>query len=116
MKNIPDASWLDQIQIAFTYCAEDGSIQYMNRVSAETFFADGGEQLIGKNVLDCHPENARLKLQELLAQPALNVYTIEKHGKKKLIYQAPVWDGEIFKGIVEISLPLPADIPHFIRK
>ena len=116
MTKIPGAPWLDQVQIAFTYCAEDGEILYMNRVSSETFVADGGEQLIGKNALDCHPESAKRKMQELLEHPALNAYTIEKQGHKKMIYQVPVWDGDTVKGIVEISLPLPESLPHFVRK
>jgi hypothetical protein len=116
MPNNPAVSWLDQVKIAFTYCSEDGEILYMNRVSAETFAADGGEKLLGKNALDCHPEQAKQKLQELLDHPVLNAYTIEKQGRKKLIYQVPVWDGDTFKGIVEISLPLPENMPHFVRK
>lgn len=116
MPKISQAPWLDQVNIAITYCAEDGEILYMNRISAETFAADGGEQLIGKSVLDCHPEPAKRKMQELLDHPALNAYTLEKRGQKKLIYQVPVWDGDTFKGIVEISLPLPEILPHFVRK
>ena len=66
-------------------------------------------------MLDCHPEPGRSKLKDLIDHPRVNVYTIEKNGHKKLIYQAPVMDGENFMGIVEISLPIPNDIPHFIR-
>jgi hypothetical protein len=116
MPNTPAVSWLDQVKIAFTYCAEDGEILYMNQFSAETFAANGGEELLGKNALDCHPEQAKQKMQDLLDHPALIAYTIEKQGRKKLIYQVPVWDGDTFKGIVEISLPLPENMPHFVRK
>ena len=45
----------------------------------------------------------------------MNVYTIEKHGIKKLIYQAPWYrDGE-FAGLVELAIELPAELPHFVR-
>jgi len=37
---------------------------------------------------------------------------IEKRGRKKIIYQTPWMDGEIFKGIVELSLEIPFEMPH----
>jgi hypothetical protein len=44
------------------------------------------------------------------------IITIEKAGKKKLIYQTP-WhtEGE-YRGFVELSLELPAEMPHFVRQ
>jgi sensor histidine kinase regulating citrate/malate metabolism len=108
-------NWLDGIQVAITYCDADGIINDMNSASIEVFSKDGGEKLIGENILDCHPEPGRTKLKELMDHPRLNVYSIEKNGRKKLIYQAPVMDGEKYLGILEISLPIPNDIPHFIR-
>ena len=48
----------------------------MNDRAAQSFAADGGAGLIGSNVLDCHPEPARTKLSEMLAQGLANVYTI----------------------------------------
>jgi transcriptional regulator with PAS, ATPase and Fis domain len=110
-----DTNWLDGIQVAVTYCDANGTICDMNSASIEVFSKDGGEKLIGKNVLDCHPEPGRSKLKDLIDHPRVNVYTIEKDGHKKLIYQVPVMDGENYMGIVEISLPIPNDIPHFIR-
>jgi hypothetical protein len=44
-----------------------------------------------------------------------NVYTIEKNGKKKIIYQTPWMDGDVCKGIVELSLEIPFEMPHFKR-
>jgi hypothetical protein len=44
-----------------------------------------------------------------------NVYTIEKNGAKKLIYQAPWFrDGE-YRGFIELSLEIPFEMPHFVR-
>ena len=106
---------MDGIQVAITYCDETGQILDMNRASADSFANDGGTQLIGQSVLACHPEPARTKIKELLEHPVLNVYTIEKTSHRKMIYQVPVWDGEVFKGIVEITLPLPDSIPHSVR-
>ncbi len=77
--------------------------------------SDGGLELIGRNLLDCHPEPARSKTQSLLESHGTNVYTIEKRGVRKLIFQAPWYlDGE-FAGLVELAFELPAVLPHFVR-
>ncbi len=115
MKQTEQINWMNGINASITFCDADGIIREMNTTAAESFSQYGGEKLIGENVLDCHPEPSRSKLKELLNSQKLNVYTIEKVGKKKMIYQSPVMDGDRFIGIVEISLPLPEEIPHFIR-
>jgi transcriptional regulator with PAS, ATPase and Fis domain len=108
--------WVNRINVAVTVCDKEGIILFMNEQSASVFQKDGGSALIGKSLLDCHPEPSRSKVLDLLKNPRTNVYTIEKNGKKKMIYQTPWYDAEIFAGLVELSLPLPEDIPHFIRK
>jgi hypothetical protein len=45
-----------------------------------------------------------------------NIYTMEKKDKKKLIYQAPWFHEGVFGGIVELSLEIPMEMPHFIRE
>lgn len=108
--------WVRAFPGAVTVCDRDGVILEMNERSVASFAADGGAALIGTNVLDCHPEPARAKLAALLASGKPNVYTIEKGGVKKLIYQAPWYrDGEV-RGIVELSLPIPFEMPHFVRR
>ncbi|NMB54136.1 MAG: diguanylate cyclase [Leptolinea sp.] len=108
--------WVEQFHAAVTVCDPDGIILSMNERSIATFSKDGGEALIGKNLLDCHPEPARSKLKNLLDNPRVNAYTIEKNGVKKMIYQAPWYVEGKYSGLVEISLPLPEELPHFIRK
>lgn len=108
-------SWVKEFPCAITICDTEGIIIGMNDKSIATFENDGGEQLIGKNVLDCHLEPSRTQLKELLQSQRKNVYTIEKNGVKKLIYQSPWYkDGE-YGGIVEISIEIPFEMPHFIR-
>jgi len=108
-------AWVKELKVAITVCDRAGVALEMNDRAAETHAEDGGRALIGKSLLDCHPERARAVFEKLLETGALNVYTIEKNGVKKLIYQAP-WtvDGE-FRGIVELSLPIPFEVPHFVR-
>lgn len=108
--------WAEQFNASITVCDTQGIIIYMNQQAVATFAKDGGANLIGRNLLDCHPEPARSKLVDLLENPRINVYTIEKKGQRKMIYQSPWYESQKFSGLVEISLPLPAEVPHFIRK
>lgn len=107
--------WIKQFPGAITVCDCRGVILAMNDKAAKGFEGEGGYALIGKNLLDCHPEPARSKVQELLDGCQKNVYTIEKSGVKKLIYQCPWFEDGQYAGFVELSLEIPFDMPHFVR-
>jgi hypothetical protein len=109
-------NWSKGLNIAVTITNLEGIIVYMNDKSLETFKSDGGEKLLGQNVLNCHPEPSRTQLEKMMKNETTNVYTIEKNGKKKLIYQAPWYEGKEYKGFVELSMEIPFDMPHFVRK
>lgn len=107
--------WIQEFPAAITVCDASGIILELNDKAAKTFEKDGGRNLIGCNMLDCHPEHARSKTEALLAARQQNTYSIEKNGIKKLIYQSPWYrDGE-YAGFVEVSLEIPFVMPHFIR-
>jgi transcriptional regulator with PAS, ATPase and Fis domain len=108
-------AWVEEFPGAVTVCDPDGIILAMNAKAIENFKSDGGARLIGTNALDCHPEPARTKLKELLASRRANVYTIEKNGIKKLIYQSPWFVDGTYRGLVELALEIPAELPHFVR-
>jgi PAS domain-containing protein len=101
---------------AVTVCDRDGVILEMNDRARETFASDGGAGLIGADVLACHPEPARTKLRIMLAEGRSNVYTIEKNGLKKLIYQAPWMENGEYRGFLELALVIPMRAPHFVRE
>jgi transcriptional regulator with PAS, ATPase and Fis domain len=107
--------WIKEFPAAVTVCDEAGIILEMNDKAAKTFESDGGFELIGTNMLDCHPEPARTKTERLLASREKNVYTIEKNGVKKLIYQSPWFKNGKYAGFVELSLEIPFELLHFIR-
>ena len=107
--------WINEFPAAITVSDPDGNILEMNQKSGKTFENSGGIDLIGQNMFDCHPDIAREKLQKLLDEKEKNVYTIEKNGIKKLIYQSPWFVDGKYAGFVEISLEIPFDIPHFVR-
>lgn len=107
--------WIKEFPGAVTVCDEKGIIAAMNDKAEGTFADDGGAALIGRDVMACHAERSREIIRKIMAGGGPNVYTIEKRGKKKLIYQA-AWtkDGAV-AGVVELSLEIPFDLPHFIR-
>ena len=108
-------TWIKEFPGAITVCDADGIIIEMNDRSAQAFEKEGGYDLIGTNLLDCHPDPARGKLERLMNQQVSNVYTIEKSGRKKLIYQTPWYEHGQYAGFVEIAFEIPAELPHFIR-
>ena len=112
---MPDHDWVLKFPGAITVCDREGVILEMNERSVTTFESDGGRALIGRNVLDCHPEPSRSKLAALFENGKTNVYTIEKNGVKKLIYQAPWYRNGERAGIVEFSLEISFELPHFVR-
>jgi len=112
MTNIP---WTKEFPAAITICDAAGVILEMNDLAATAFEKDGGQGLVGTSLLDCHPEPSRTKVQKLLACGEINAYTIEKGGAKKLIYQAPWHENGEYRGLVEIAIPLPDLLPHFVR-
>ena len=110
------SDWIKEVPYAVTICDAEGIILEMNDRSALTFENDGGRALIGQNLLDCHPEPSRTKVAELLKNGKSNLYTIEKNGVKKLICQTPWYRNGKNAGLVELSIELPAEMPHFTRK
>lgn len=98
---------------AVTVCDAEATIVYMNRKSRETYKKHGN--LIGKNLMDCHGERSRGIIRRLLDEGGANAYTIEKDGQRKMIYQTAFSkDGKV-GGLVEISMVIPDELPHYIR-
>ncbi len=107
--------WLEAVPGAVTVCDSQGVILEMNGEAARQFAARGGRALVGRNLLDCHPEPARSRVARLLRHPEPNVYTIEKGGMRRLIYQAPWFREGQLGGLIELSLEIPGEMPHFVR-
>lgn len=110
-----EPDWIKEFPAAITVCDAEGFILAMNEKAAKVFEKDGGRKLVGSNMLNCHPDPARNKVERLLAAKEKNVYTIEKNGIKKLIYQSPWYKDGQYAGFVELSLEIPWEMPHFIR-
>lgn len=108
--------YFEELPLAITVSDKEGNILDMNAKSAKTFDKSGAKDLIGGNLLNCHPEPARSKLVDLLNNPKVNAYTIEKNGVKKLIYQVPWYENGEFGGLMELSMEIPFEMPHYVRQ
>ena len=106
--------WAEGMACAVTAADAEGVIRYMNRRARETYRKHG--DLIGRSLFDCHGERAAGIIRRLLAEGGTNAYTIEKEGVRKMIYQTAVTgaDGRV-TGIVEVSIVIPEELPHYVR-
>lgn len=107
--------WVEEFPGAVIVCDLVGIILEMNARAVENFSKSGGADLIGTNLMDCHPGHVRPMIESLFQTQEKNVYTIEKNGQHKIIYQAPWYEAGECRGYVECSLEIPAQMPHHIR-
>ena len=106
--------WALELDCGVTVCDKLGVIVYINKKAASTF-AKYGNNLLGHNLSEFHGDRAMAMINNMLGKVVSNSYTIEKQGQKKLIHQMPWFlDGEI-AGLVELSIVIPMEMPHFIR-
>jgi len=113
--NYEENAWVKTFPGAITITDTQGIILDMNDQSAKVFEKDGGRKLIGTNMLACHPGESRLKVEKMLTTHETNVYTIEKKGKKKIIYQTPWFKDGVYAGFLELALEIPFEMEHFLR-
>lgn len=107
-------NWAEEIDAAVTICDTEGTVLYMNQRSRNTF-SKNGESMVGKNLMPCHNERSQAIIRDMMENNHPHCYTISKKGQRKFIFQTP-WrkDGEV-KGLVEISIVLPDEMPHYDR-
>jgi PAS domain S-box-containing protein len=109
-------AWVKEFPGAVIVADAQGSIIEMNDKAIKNFEKYGGKALIGKNLLEIHPEPSRTKVAEILEKRVQNSYTIEKNGIKKLVHQSPWYSDGEYKGFLDLSLEIPMEMPHYIRK
>ncbi|MEG2849379.1 MAG: PAS sensor protein [Bacteroidales bacterium] len=103
--------WAKGVSFAVTVCDCEGFIIYMNDKSKATFAKHG--DMIGNNLKECHPAKAWKIITTLL-----------ENGVKKIIHQTPWYKNgnsasdastSTIGGLVEISIVIPQEMPHYIR-
>jgi transcriptional regulator with PAS, ATPase and Fis domain len=102
--------WFNEMPVGITVCDTKGVILSMNDRAALIFKRSGGRDLIGKNMMACHPEGAQKKIRELLETRQPNAYTVEKNGVKSMLYQSPWYEDGAFMGYVEFIFSLPQEM------
>ena len=102
--------WADEILCAVTVSDLEGNIVYMNKRSHEN-----GETMEGRNMMPCHSERSQAIIRDMIEGDHTHCYTITKHGRRKLIFQTPWHVDGVVKGLVELSMVLPDDMPHYDR-
>jgi hypothetical protein len=110
------ADWIKEFPGAVTVCDTRGIITALNDQAAAAFKGKVGSRLLDAQVLDCHPEPARSKLEEMMKDPRVNVYTIEKKGRHRLLYQTPWYQDGRYAGFIQLVLEIPTPMPHFVRE
>ena len=103
-------TWADELDCAVTVCDLEGVILYQNEHSVHV-----NGNCCGQSMIPCHNAHSQAIIHRLMHEGGKNVYTIAKKGVKKIIYQT-VWrkQGQI-GGLVEFSMEIPEDMPHYIR-
>ena len=95
---------------AVTVCDTECNIVYQNDRSL-----DVNGDMRGRCMLGCHNDRSRGIISRILEEGMTNSYTISKKGQRKLIHQTPWYrDGRI-AGIIELSIVIPEQMPHYDR-
>lgn len=108
-------NWSDEFNGSITVCDRKGIVVYMNRASRNQFAKYNKDGLLGKSLIDCHPEPSRTMLLKMLDEPAYNSYSTEKNGIRKMVHQTPWFESNEFKGVIEISFEIPLELPNHNR-
>ncbi len=105
-----EPSWHKGVKVGITVSDEERTILYMNDTALKIFERSGGSKLIGKNLLDCHPDFAQHSVLSLFEKKKNNCYTVVIDGIKYMLYQSPWFKEGEFAGFVEFIYSLPAEI------
>ena len=107
--------WIKELPYAVTVSDKEGIIILMNDRAAKTF-EKYGDNLVGRSLFEFHGEHSANMIRQMLSEGTANSYTIEKAGEKKLIHQSPWFQNREVAGLVELSIVLPSEMPHFVRE
>lgn len=108
MKQIED--YFSSTDCAITVCDTGCNIVYQNDRSV----AVNGD-MRGRCMLGCHNDRSRAIITRILSEGISNSYTISKKGQRKLIHQTPWYQEGKVAGIIEFSIVIPAEMPHYDR-
>lgn len=108
--------YFKNVECAVTVCDTECVIVYQNEKSV----AVNGD-MRGRCMLGCHNDSSRGIIARILTEGITNSYTISKKGQRKLIHQTPWYkdaadgSGKTVAGIIELSIVIPEQMPHYDR-
>lgn len=108
-------AWVRELDAEVIVCDAAGILVEMNNAAKASFERGGRDVQIGANVFDYHPEAARARLVELMEKQLPNPYYATKGGKTTFVFQSPWYQDGQFAGFVQVSFPVPDEIPHYVR-
>lgn len=99
-------NWAKELDAVITVCNTQGIIIEMNDKSIQHFNSYGGANLIGQNLLDCHPEPSKSLLKSLMQSRDSNTYIAGNAPHQRLITQKPWYENGEYCGFIEIQIEL----------
>ena len=99
-------SVLDQDRSAIVICNLQHEIIYMNAAAVKNYERFGGDQLMGKNLLNCHNPKSRERIKQVVQWFAESkehnlIYTFHNEKQNKDVYMVALRDGEKLIGYYE---------------
>lgn len=90
-------SVIEQDRASVVLCDLNHTIVYMNPAAKKNYQKWGGEKLVGKNLLDCHNEHSRKKIEEVVAwfqksQDHNIIFTFHNEKENKDVYMVALRD------------------------
>jgi transcriptional regulator with PAS, ATPase and Fis domain len=99
-------NWYSEVDFPVTLCDKNGFIVAMNQASIKLFEPDGGASLIGKSLLNCHPEPAKSMLTKMLKTKTAHTYIDRTNMGSTLVHETPWYIDGKYMGFVEILINL----------
>ncbi len=114
----PLVRWVKDFPAEVSVMAKDGTIVGLNDEAIKAFEYAGGEEVIGKNGIQCHQASTQEIIRKLLSEQKTHSYLRYKpksHPDSGIFcYQSPWYENGEFMGLVEFVLPIePEEIERF---
>ncbi len=92
-------SVLENDRAPVVICDLNHIIVYMNKVAMNKYSKYGGENLIGKSLLDCHNQNSRDTIEKVISwfkesKDNNMIYTYKNQAEKRDVYMVALRDDE----------------------
>lgn len=107
--------WTKEFPGTITVCDTEGKILAMNDMEAEYFKNQGGLDLIGSNLFECHNPASGETIKTMMKSVKGNIYITDTKGLKELVIQSSWYQDGLFSGLVEIIIELKGEIPILVK-